>query len=196
MLVLRAEAKMASSDFEAAVNEATAAAEKLPNSARVHALLSLALYRTSKLAEAKDAIAKAVSLDPATPDYRIAQARILSETGDHAEALKVADEVLAKLPRNPIMHAVRGQALAADGKASLALEAYETALKIEPRYLRVLKLTGDLYASIGTNDLALQYYTKALDAVPQDEIETRIQAEAKDARAALIDKLSKASGGG
>ncbi|NJM29895.1 MAG: hypothetical protein HC855_07140 [Rhizobiales bacterium] len=94
------------------------------------------------------------------------------------------------------MLAVKGQALAAEGKASLALEAYEAALKIDPRYLRVLKLTGDLYASIETSDLALQFYAKALDAVPQDDIEARLQAEAREARSALIDKLAKSSGGG
>ncbi|NJM29894.1 MAG: tetratricopeptide repeat protein [Rhizobiales bacterium] len=40
MLILRAEARMANRDFEAAAKEASSAAEKLPNSAKAHALLA------------------------------------------------------------------------------------------------------------------------------------------------------------
>jgi tetratricopeptide (TPR) repeat protein len=83
------------------------AAQGLPTASRIHYNLGLLLQQLGQDAEAAAALGDAVELEPGNLDYLYALADHYAKRGRLAEALAVAERMIAAHPDNPIGHELK-----------------------------------------------------------------------------------------
>src|SRR5262245_22521481 len=134
------------------------------DSASVRALYRLGVLASwdGKLDSSLTLLSKARSYEPADPDVRIAEARVISWKGDYSRAVQHYDSVLADHPDNREAALGRAQVLGWAGKYREADQQYALLMSVNPQDLDALAGRGQLAAWNGDYPLAVEYYSAAL----------------------------------
>lgn len=138
-----------SGNMDAAVKEFQQAIAIRPN-AKTWSNLGAVYRRQGKVADARDAYANALRLDPQSPDAHFGLGIIAAERGDRAAAVRAYEEALRYDPNMEEVWLNLGALHAGVGEFSAAAEAYGRALRINPFFLQAhhnlgvaLQQTGD-----------------------------------------------------
>jgi tetratricopeptide (TPR) repeat protein len=142
-LVDRAGARFEAADFETALVCAEEAAQESPDSVEAHHGRALALAQLGQLSEARDAITRALALDPDDPETLTAAADLyVNRLGPSTQLTEIGlayaerGSRLLRRGQQPRLAArvalIEGQALNDLGRASEALSRIELALQIRP----------------------------------------------------------------
>jgi tetratricopeptide (TPR) repeat protein len=116
-------------DALGAYNRAAALA---PEDPLLHASRGAVLQTLGRYNDAADAYRAATSLTPDQASYWESLALNLSAANRQDEALRAADETLARNPASFVAYMVRGGALESQGRAEDARSAYERAVEFAP----------------------------------------------------------------
>lgn len=110
-------------------------------SSSVAALIAIAReqYAIEDKENALRTLEAAQKLDPANLSVTIVRAEFSQLEGDHAAALKLADDIVRRAPTEPIGFRLKGDALRATGKQDEALAVYEEGLKQTPGSLELVR---------------------------------------------------------
>lgn len=107
--------------------------QRVPGYPTLHGMLADAAWRLGDRERALQAVARAVELDP---DYRwawFARGEWLASLDRHAEALALAERLVADRPRSEFSHEVHAAALEAAGRHGERVDALARALQLRPR---------------------------------------------------------------
>ncbi|NND43759.1 MAG: tetratricopeptide repeat protein, partial [Xanthomonadales bacterium] len=165
-------------NFERAIEALDQALELDPDFARAWASLAVAYltqaqsgYRDQDegVRQAKQAIEKALSINPDLPDVRARETLILSQfEWRWAEAEQSLAKAYAVAPRNSYVLNALGILGNATGEFALALKAYETQLEQEPLDLIALYNRANMLHLMGRRDEAEATYRYLLELNPED----------------------------
>lgn len=101
---------------------------------------------------------------------KLKRAEQLLESHHHADATRIADELLRRYPSNASYHALRAYALCQTftGTAvpSPLLDAIDAALRLDPQQPRALYVRGVVLKRLGKERDALRWFQRALEADP------------------------------
>jgi tetratricopeptide (TPR) repeat protein len=101
---------------------------------------------------------------------KVRRAEQLLESNHHADATRIADELLRRSPSNASYHALRAFALCQSFSGQSAprplLDAIDTALRLDPQQPRALYVRGLVCKRLGKEREALRWFQRALEADP------------------------------
>jgi hypothetical protein len=123
----------------------------------------LALAAERRFAEAEACFRRALAAAPRDPEAVQNLAAVLHRGERHAEALALADEVLATEPGHVAASLARGNALSALGRYEEAAEAYRAARRLPPEGLAGL---ASALAALGRDEEARQALDAAVAQAP------------------------------
>ncbi len=120
-------------------------------------------------------IAKAITIDPYDPMFRIRLAAIYLETGHrtpHSEkwyalAVQEYENVVALNRFNPEYYILLGQAYNILGMVPQAIQAYHNAINVDPHVSTYHEYLGRYYLSMNRVELAMNAYKEAVQVNPQ-----------------------------
>jgi tetratricopeptide (TPR) repeat protein len=116
--------------------------------------------------EAKQALAKAMQLDPALPEVRYTRGRGLLAEKRYKEAREVLEPVVRETPGMDVAWANLGPAYRELGDYDKARRAIETAIKLNPGYFRHQVYLGLLLYKFGEMDRSFAAFRKATELNP------------------------------
>ena len=148
-----------------AANLARRLAHKLPDRGIAHFTLGRALYDLGEFPAAAEAFARAATLDPANGAPRARLALVLVRLGRGADALRLAQDLLARPGLTAPTLLLLGEALGDLGQFREAREACERALAAGPDAAAHARLAEALEA-LDDHDGALEHHRRALDLEP------------------------------
>jgi tetratricopeptide (TPR) repeat protein len=122
--------------------------------------------RAGRAQDAADLMARALSVNPASPDAHYNRGVALGELKRSSEALESYDRAIALKPDYADAHYNRGNALYELERHSEALRAYERALAIEPGYAEAHNNRGIVLNHLGSHADALESYEQAIALRP------------------------------
>ncbi len=106
------------------------------------------------------------ALQSGDPDALRSYSRFISDTGDHQNALKLADEALALDPLDPASYRARGSVLFKARRYSDALKTFESFKEESTQRLMFPILRGDTLMMLGRTDDARNAYAE----IPEDDL--------------------------
>lgn len=118
---------------EAAIREFQAAIERAPQAALAHLELARTEMQQKRMAQAMQAVDRALALQPVPYDARLLKADLLDARGDADAALKTLAAAMAVAPRDPFPHLRSGMIEQQRGRLDEARRAYLRALELEAR---------------------------------------------------------------
>ncbi len=136
------------------------------NDAHSYGLLGYALLRTRELVAAEVAYDMALLRSPGNIRWLEGKARILSDSGRHAEAIAAARELLQSDPGNVEYWRLQANAHLAQGENDAALRSLEVTRLLGRVNGDTLYLVGNLYAKREMPEQALGAYLAALELEP------------------------------
>lgn len=107
---------------------------------------------------AREAYARALTLDPELVDARINLGRLAHEAGDAAQAVRVYREALARDPDDPVIHFNLALALEDTDGPQAAVAGYERALQLDPDFADAHWNLAELYERLDRRADALRHY--------------------------------------
>ena len=134
------------------------AAEMAPADRQLVTWNSWALLWDGDLPKAKQWIKKALAIDPNYGEALFISSRIASGTGNHKEAISLAEKAASN---DPTWRAIVPWALAKAGKREEAIARVEIIAKDENAFDAMLLM--EVYANWGDDDKALDYLRKAYE---------------------------------
>ncbi|HTR58227.1 MAG TPA: tetratricopeptide repeat-containing glycosyltransferase family protein [Casimicrobiaceae bacterium] len=129
-------------------------------------VLGIIAGRAGRAQDAADLMARALSVNPASPDAHYNRGVALGELKRTSEALDSYDRAIALKPGYADAHYNRGNALYELERHSEALRAYERALAIEPGYAEAHNNRGIVLNHLGSHAEALESYQQAIALRP------------------------------
>lgn len=136
-------------------------------SAETYDHLARALLAGKQPRPSREALQKAVSLDPAYPPSAVMLARALMQDGKMAPAEQMMRTVLAKHPREAAAQDVLARVLLSQGRASEALTGLQEALKQNPKSAELVWARADAQAVLKDYERACQDYQAAIALQPK-----------------------------
>ena len=118
--------------YQDAENLLRRAIELAPDFTPARANLALVLYRTERVAEALDELARVTAEDPDNVGNANLQAAAFGRIGEFDEALALYARVLAEAPNQPKVWMSYGHLLKTVGRLDEGIAAYRRALEIQP----------------------------------------------------------------
>ena len=118
---------------EAAVRHFEAYLRSRPGDARAQAAMGEELAGLRRWAEAREALARAVDLEPEVPAYRERLAGLLLRAGDYAGAVVQAEWLVQRQPGRASAYVRLGLALVGAGRRAEAEAAFRRALQVDPQ---------------------------------------------------------------
>ena len=156
--------------FDEAVATARIAVAFHRNLGRTHHALGMALMKRRDFAEASQAFADAVRLDPASVDSWINSGVALKEIGNLSDAEAAYRRALSLAPHDAVIHNNLGNTLAASGKADEALASYRTAVALDPEYVDAKSNLGLALRDSGDVEGALELLAAAVAQHPNQAV--------------------------
>ena len=132
-----------------------------PNDPHVLSKRGAALIELGKPAEALADAEAALAVDPANFQARIVKAQALARLGDHAQAERLFDDLVAQSPE-PYVYVRRAYAHIIGGRYARALADYDALLKSDPENASLHYARGEAYRGMGELAKAFADYDKAL----------------------------------
>jgi tetratricopeptide (TPR) repeat protein len=129
-------------------------------------LAGLVKLETGKPAAAQVLLAKALKLNPASPQVLANLGRTLAALNRHDEAMACLDKALALAPDSFDAINSRGNVLLSLDRAAEAVTAFERVLMLEPRFLGARANLGNALVKLGRFAEALAHYDALLMAQP------------------------------
>jgi tetratricopeptide (TPR) repeat protein len=148
-------------------------------------LAGLVKLESGKAAAAQALLAKALKLNPRSPQVLANLGRALSALNRGDEALAALDQALALAPDSYDAINIRGNVLLKLNRASEAAAAFERVLTLEPRFLGARANLGTALAQLSRFEEALAQYDALLVAHPA-------QAELLSNRGSALTSLGRA----
>lgn len=136
-------------------------------SAEAHLMLGSAKMQVRDFSGARDEFAKALSLNPKTPDVHVLYAQALEATGDPEGALNEFKAELAADPYNFDSNLAMGVLLREDSKYDEALEYLHRALNVRPGDLAVRYQIATISLSQGETEKAREELELIVKESPQ-----------------------------
>ena len=106
----------------------------------------------------------------APPDDRLERAQSLAQTGEHAAAAAILQDLVASQPQLSVGWYKLGNAQKALNRTDAALASYQRAIDLNPRYGAALCNRGAVLMSVGRTREALASFRGAAEADPADTI--------------------------
>ncbi|OAR26364.1 hypothetical protein A8W25_13155 [Streptomyces sp. ERV7] len=126
------------------------------------------LYSAAGGGDAAAEFARALELEPARADARIALAELWLDDDRAEDAAELAREGLALAPDDPLLHCVHGTALLALGTPDAALDSLDRALGLDPSTAGAHANRASAHLALGHHEEALHDLTRALALSPED----------------------------
>ncbi len=150
-------------------------AEKINKSSPVAPLLKAKLFTAQgRTADAADAYAAALRLNPGLTDVRLLHAQARLQLGETDTALLEAKAVLQADPNRAAALMLEARALSEPGSSAAhqaeAVVILTTALKAQPRLAEATHLLAEIQVRQRRRDLAVATLRQGLEAVPDDGI--------------------------
>lgn len=130
--------------------------------------LALAEMGLGRLEAAARRAEAARELEEASPDARLAQARIAQAAGRRGEAYEHFRALVKLAPRSAEVQAYYGRYLQGNGDATGAIRAYTACLEIEPNNAAILANRGTCYRLLRRHDDSLADLKRAFTLRPKD----------------------------
>lgn len=127
-------------------------------------------------------------------DDRLERAQSLMQSGEHAAAAAILEELVASQPQQAIGWYKLGNAQKALNRTDAALASYQRAIDLDPRYGAALCNRGAVLMAVGRHGDALTSFERAIQADPNDLIARYNFAQAQIAlndRSGALDSLGK-----
>lgn len=118
------------------------------------------------LAKAAEAAARAIELDPTSPEAYVAFAFASLHTLNLPAAKEAVTKALALKPGHAQVHRVHAWTLFSSWRFDEAIAAFDRALALDPRSFLILTESGWPYGYLGRHDIALERYRAALQIAP------------------------------
>lgn len=134
--------------------------------AQTFGMLGYALLQSDFFVAAETAYNMALLRAPQYIRWLEGKARILSESGRHAEAIAAVDELLRKDPSNLEYWRLQANAYLALDRLPETARNLEIARLVGPLDASALYLLGNIYIKQGMPDHALEAYLAAMDRLP------------------------------
>jgi tetratricopeptide (TPR) repeat protein len=137
---------------------------------------------------------KDTGITSVAPDDRLERAQSLVQSGQHAAAAAILEELVASQPQQPIGWYKLGNAQKALDRTDAALASYQRAIDLDPRYGAALCNRGAVLMAVGRTRDALASFERATQADPADPIARFNLAQAQIAlndRAGALDSLNQ-----
>jgi tetratricopeptide (TPR) repeat protein len=134
-----------------------AAANNEPSSLRHHIALGHLLSGAGKDADAANAYAKALTIDPNWPGLALVFSRAACQAGRHAEAEKAARQAVKDAPSADSWDAL-SNSLRAQGKGQDAFNAAVEALRLDPTHMNAMNAQGAALLLLGRAQEALEVF--------------------------------------
>jgi len=129
-------------------------------------LAGLLKLETGKAAAAQVLFAKALKLNPGSPQVLANLGRALSALNRDDDAMASIDKALALAPDSFDAFNIRGNVLLKLNRAAEAVAAFERVLALEPRFFGARANLGNALAQLGRFEEALAHYDAVLAAHP------------------------------
>jgi len=129
-------------------------------------LLGIILCRQKKFDEGLPWLARAVSLQPDKPDYRINYGLALNEAERWSESEPVLKSVLASVPDHPLALLNLGNSVHGQGRSQEAVTLYRRALELNPGYHDARVNLSVALKALGRHDQATAELKAALGSAP------------------------------
>ena len=159
--------------LQAKAEKALAALQTAPETVKQEpyfkAAMGAALLLTGKSAEATPYFTQALSeTKEKNPEIlsAIAEAHILSATGDGNYAVELLNKAMKKDKKNPALYVMLGDAYRKMHNGSEAYKAYQTAIEKDDKYAAAYHQVGDIFLSQKNVELYTEWFNKALAADP------------------------------
>jgi tetratricopeptide (TPR) repeat protein len=153
-------------DYHSPIAIWTDTVAKRPGNSRAHSLLSLALTKAGRHAEALAASREAARLAPASPEMHYNLGNALLQSGQPAEAVTIFRTALRLRPAYAEAHCNLGVALLTLRQGREAYTHFQAALQLRPDFADAHYNLGNLFAQTGRLALAIPSYAAALAAAP------------------------------
>jgi len=127
--------------FDDAINLLDRCLELAPEFHLARQNYAVALARRQRFDEALAEVDKLLVAEPNNPSYLLLRGSFLVQKGEHAPALALYEEFLAKYPRQAGAHMNYGHTLKSVGRLDEAIDAYRKAIELRPQ-------TGEAYWSL------------------------------------------------
>ncbi len=164
-------------DNEAAKEAYRRAIELDPRFARAYSALALAYSRDAvdgwesgtrgSMEVAEHLIDQAIQLDPRVPQIYFVGGQIALYRGDHAGAIRQAEEAIARSPGYADAHALLAWVLHYAGRPAEGLRVMDHAVRLNPRMPSIYRLVrGALFYALGDNASAIEDLEHAVPMNP------------------------------
>ena len=137
---------------------------------------------------------KDIGTTSVAPDDRLERAQSFMQSGQHAAAAAILEELVASQPQQRIGWYKLGNAQKALNRTDAALASYQRAIDLDPLYGAALCNRGAVLMAVGRAQDALTSFERATQADPADPIARFNLAQAQIAlndRAGALDSLNK-----
>ncbi|MBL8644624.1 MAG: tetratricopeptide repeat protein [Rhodospirillaceae bacterium] len=153
--------------FDVAANRIAEAVRLNPRDERYHLNYATALRGQDRLADALEALDRALEIKPDYIEAWFNRGVMLAQGGAHAEALVSFDKALALRPDAAALHYNRGNALYALKRPGEAAQSYEAAIAIQPQNAETHYNLGVVRQDLNQWADALAAYDQAVFLDPQ-----------------------------
>ncbi|MGA7178258.1 MAG: XrtA/PEP-CTERM system TPR-repeat protein PrsT [Thiobacillaceae bacterium] len=151
--------------------------EEMPNSALAYYRLASAHAALGNFAKSRDALNKALELDPKYVDAQNSLAILDLREGKLAEALKIAKQIQQSNPKLAIGPALEGDVLMAQKQYVQAAKAYESTLALQRTWAVVVKM-HTAYSQAGRRKDGEEHILQWLRENPHDDVARLYLAQA------------------
>jgi len=152
-------------------------AEQMPDSALAYYRLASAHAALGNFAKSRDALNKALELDPRYVEAQNALALLNLREGKLADALKISEQIQLNNPRLPVGLVLEGDVLMAQKQYIQAAKAYESALALQKTWAVVVKI-HTAYSQAGRRKDGEAQVMRWLNENPQDKAARLFLAQA------------------
>lgn len=166
-LDLLALAQYANDDKNAALETYARVAAARPQSGAVQMRIAKIQIDLKNNNAARDALNKAISIQPELIEAQLALATLESSLGNYDKALSIASKLQAKNPKSPVGYELEGNVLMQQQKFDKAASAFERALALTQSGPVLIKL-HDALAKSGKKDAADARLTRWIKDHPDD----------------------------
>ena len=140
-----------------------------PHNERVMAMLGNAYAAAGRQAEGLRMLQQARQANPAYDKVYTAEAKLLIDRGEGAQAIPLLEEGLKRYPRYPVIYEYLGIAYGQAGNLRESIRMLERAVQLDAGDASALMNLGAAHAALGADDLAIGYYQRSLAIVPDSE---------------------------
>ncbi len=141
-------------------------ARKSPQKSRVHTNLAVAYLVDGQTDLALNHFNRAIEINPKDIQALNGRGAILTNRGEHAQAILDFDQVLKIESNSPLVYLNKAKNLAMQSKFTEAYAEIDNALKLDSHYAKAYITRGDIYKSQQKWDEALKAYQMAVQLAP------------------------------